>query len=93
MDVRERYGVPIRLGNVGRGITLLAGLLFVAGWVVSVWVTLTSNDDIPISSYKAQQIIQLGTWVTLGASALALVGIAMRAFGIWLEARVVRGTT
>jgi hypothetical protein len=96
MDVRERYGEdPVRLGNVGRGVTFLAGVLFATGWIAVVYSVATQSADGGIfygGRAKALQIVSLGGSVTLATSALALVGVALRMFGVWLETRAPSAT-
>jgi hypothetical protein len=94
MDIRERYSEsPIRIGNVGRGLTVLAALLFVIGWVGAVAAALQLPDGGGGSGYiRLSQLILLGSYVTLAAATLGLLGIAMRVFSIWLDIRVARET-
>jgi hypothetical protein len=86
MDARLGYREEgTRLERMGRWFTTLAMLLFVAGWVTVVWATLTTTGDRFVIWNEALQIVQIGGSVTLACAGLGLLGVAMRAYGVWLQ--------
>jgi hypothetical protein len=90
MDMRERYGEDaVRLGNIGRGLSVLAALLFVAGWITVVWSS--ASESVSSGPGRAWSIVSLGAYVTLATATLGLLGLGMRWFAVWIDARVTRG--
>jgi hypothetical protein len=95
VDVRERYGEdPVRMGNIGRGLMVVAALLFVAGWIAAIYLGFVQDDDefasVP-TSFRIQQVFSVGSSTSLAAAALGGLGMAMRAVSIWLD-RLARET-
>jgi hypothetical protein len=88
MGRRLRFGEdPDRLGNMGRGLCVVAGTLFVLGWATVLYLAFSDDALSNIRGGRAQTLISFGGSVTFATSLLLLAGIAMRMFASWLLAQ------
>jgi hypothetical protein len=82
---------PTRVGNTGRGLTVLALVLFVAAWVLAAVAGLGDGDEIGATdASRLRDTVTLGMLGTIAAAMIGLVGVAMRALAAWLEVRTPR---